>query len=241
MFWLRTFSNWTRKTVQTNWGNNGQYSCSPSVWQQFGPVGREQVEQHGSFNINRTLNYLKWLVVKNSGLLHSWRLQGNTLTRYLILEENLLIAGSGLLRCWLVLSLPVADVSPLPRAVSLHHPGRAGGSRAEPPHLPVLHAGLRPHGTVHVRGSRLQPRAVRAAAGLFLHCSRQVNFWQDVHVALWRAYKLRSGAGIGWKYGFESCSSKKYWRFIILQINISHPIIIYNNHPILHECMITHY
>lgn len=64
--------------------------------------------------------------------------------------------------------LPVADVSPLPGAFSLHHPGRAGGSRAESSHLPVLYAGLRPHGTGHVRGSRLRPRAVKAAAQLLI-------------------------------------------------------------------------
>lgn len=100
MFWLRTFSNWTRKTVKTNWGNNGQHSCSPSVWQQFGPVGKKQVvEQHGSFNINHTLNYLKWWVVKNSGLLHSWGLQGNTLTRYLILDTYRWVRTPAVLTC----------------------------------------------------------------------------------------------------------------------------------------------
>lgn len=92
--------------------------------------------------------------------------------------------------------LPVADVSPLPGAVSLHHAGRVGGSRAESSHLPLLHAGLRPHGTVHVRGSRLQPRAVSAAAEL-LSAQGEETLGQML-ILLWAAQSSAAGGQRTW-------------------------------------------
>lgn len=85
---------------------------------------------------------------------------------------------------WLVAPLPVADMSPLPGAVSPHHPGWAGGSRAESSHLSALHAGLWPHGAVRVRGARLQPRAVRAAAEILSSRLARRSFWSVTNMRL---------------------------------------------------------
>lgn len=59
----------------------------------------------------------------------------------------------------------VTGVSSLPGELPWHNPERAGAARAVSQSVSLLHDDLRQHGSVGVRGSRVQPRAVRGVTG----------------------------------------------------------------------------
>lgn len=110
-----------------------------------------------NFKLIDGLNYWRSMVQKSRDFYSHKVYKAFMQTRYFLKTTSLSLGH----HFWSVvilniLFLAAADVSPLPGGFPFHHPGRAGGPRAESPHLSLLHAGLRWHGSVRVRGSRLQ-------------------------------------------------------------------------------------